>query len=84
GTTILEADAAVSAQPFELPTDTETTRWITRLTRDASIGRRIRHKGQRDGEALDIDAAIALTIERRAGSISEPRVYQRDAPGPRD
>ncbi|WP_143278205.1 VWA domain-containing protein [Bradyrhizobium sp. UFLA03-84] len=83
-TTILEADAVVSARPFELPTDTETTRWITRLTSDASIGRRIRHKAQRDGEALDIDAAIALTIERRAGSISEPRVYQRDAPGPRD
>ncbi|WP_194455180.1 nitric oxide reductase activation protein NorD [Bradyrhizobium sp. CCBAU 53421] len=83
-TTILEADAAVSAQPFDPPTDTETTRWVTRLTRDASIGRRIRHKGQRDGDALDIDAAIALTIERRTGSISEPRVYQRDAPGPRD
>nr|WP_245376440.1 VWA domain-containing protein [Bradyrhizobium elkanii] len=59
-------------------------RWITELTRDASIGRRIRHKGQRDGDALDIDAAIALTIERRTGNISEPRVYQRDAPGPRD
>ena len=83
-TTILEADAAVSAQPFDPSTDAEAMRWITELTRDASIGRRIRHKGQRDGEALDIDAAIALTIERRAGSISEPRVYQRDAPGPRD
>jgi nitric oxide reductase NorD protein len=83
-TTILEADAAVFAQPFDLPADTATMRWITRLARDASIGRRIRHKGQRDGDALDIDAAVALTIERRAGSISEPRVYQRDAPGPRD
>ncbi|WP_375780153.1 nitric oxide reductase activation protein NorD [Bradyrhizobium sp. ma5] len=83
-TTILEADAAVSAQPFDPSTDAEAMRWITELTRDASIGRRIRHKGQRDGEALDIDAAIALTIERRTGSISEPRVYQRDAPGPRD
>ncbi|NEU96568.1 VWA domain-containing protein [Bradyrhizobium uaiense] len=83
-TTILEADADVSAQPFDPSTDTEAMRWITELTRDASIGRRVRHKGQRDGDALDIDAAIALTIERRAGSISEPRVYQRDAPGPRD
>ncbi|MGY3483216.1 nitric oxide reductase NorD protein [Bradyrhizobium sp. USDA 4011] len=83
-TTILEADAAVSAQPFAPSTDAEALRWITELTRDASIGRRIRHKGQRDGDALDIDAAIALTIERRAGSISEPRIYQRDAPGPRD
>ncbi len=83
-TTILEADAAVSAQPFDPSTDAEAMRWITELTRDASIGRRIRHKGQRDGDALDIDAAIALTIERRTGNISEPRVYQRDAPGPRD
>ncbi|GKQ49777.1 hypothetical protein BRSPCE3_06320 [Bradyrhizobium sp. Ce-3] len=83
-TTILEADAAVSAQPFDPSTDAEAMRWITELTRDASIGRRVRHKGQRDGDALDIDATIALTIERRAGSISEPRVYQRDAPGPRD
>ncbi|MGY3446467.1 nitric oxide reductase NorD protein [Bradyrhizobium sp. USDA 4473] len=83
-TTILEADAATSAQPFDPSTDTEALRWITELTRDASIGRRVRQKGQRDGDALDIDAAIALTIERRAGSISEPRVYQRDAPGPRD
>lgn len=83
-TTILETDAVASAKSFDPPTDAETVCWITRLTRDASIGRRIRHKGQRDGEALDIDAAIALTIERRAGSISEPRVYQRDAPGPRD
>ncbi|WP_029080618.1 nitric oxide reductase activation protein NorD [Bradyrhizobium sp. th.b2] len=83
-TTILEADAAVSAKPFDLPADTDTMRWVTRLTRDASIGRRIRHKGQRDGEALDIDAAVAVTIERRAGNTGEPRVYQRDAPGPRD
>jgi nitric oxide reductase activation protein len=59
-------------------------RSIERLTRDASIGRRLRLKDQRDGDALDIDAAIALTIERRAGSVSEPRVYKRDAPGPRD
>ncbi|WP_461354548.1 nitric oxide reductase activation protein NorD [Bradyrhizobium sp. USDA 4454] len=83
-TTILEADAATSAQPFDPSTDSEAMRWITELTRDASIGRRVRQKGQRDGDALDIDAAIALTIERRAGSISEPRVYQRDTPGPRD
>ncbi|WP_429104377.1 nitric oxide reductase activation protein NorD [Bradyrhizobium sp. i1.12.3] len=83
-TTILEAEAAVSAQPFAPSTDAEAMRRITELTRDASIGRRVRHKGQRDGDALDIDAAIALTIERRAGAISEPRVYQRDTPGPRD
>jgi nitric oxide reductase NorD protein len=83
-TTILEADAAASAKPLELPTESEAMRRITRLTRDASIGRRLRQKGQREGDALDIDAAIARTIERRAGHLSEPRVYQRDTPGPRD
>jgi nitric oxide reductase activation protein len=54
------------------------------VTCDASIARRQRYKGQREGDALDIDAGIALIIERRAGRIIEPRVYLRDAPGPRD
>ncbi|QOZ25090.1 nitric oxide reductase activation protein NorD [Bradyrhizobium sp. CCBAU 51753] len=83
-TTILEADAAASAKPLDLPAESEALRSITRLTRDASVGRRLRQKGQREGDALDIDAAIARTIEWRAGHVSEPRVYQRDAPGPRD
>jgi hypothetical protein len=83
-TTVLEADAAASVRAVEPRLDSEAMRSIERLTRDASIGRRLRLKGQRDGDALDIDAAIALTIERRAGSVSEPRVYKRDAPGPRD
>ena len=69
--------------PFDPPSDTDAMRRVTKLTRDASIGRRLRHKGQPDGEVIDIDAAIALTIERRAGYVSEPRVYQRDAPVPR-
>lgn len=83
-TTVLEVDAAASTTAVELPTESEAMRSVTRLTRDASIGRRLRLKGQRDGDVVDIDAAIALTTERRAGQLSEPRVYQRDAPGPRD
>ncbi|WP_082747938.1 nitric oxide reductase activation protein NorD, partial [Bradyrhizobium macuxiense] len=83
-TTILEADAIASSKLFDLPIDNDAMRRITRLTCDASIGRRLRYKGQRDGDVLDIDAAIALTVERRSGYVSEPRVYQRDAPGPRD
>ncbi|WP_426434696.1 nitric oxide reductase activation protein NorD [Bradyrhizobium genosp. P] len=83
-TTVLEADAAASAKPFDPPADTDAMRRITRLARDAPIGRRLRHKGQPDGDVIDIDAAIALTIERRSGYVSEPRVYQRDTPGPRD
>ncbi len=45
--TVLEADAAPSGKPFDLPTDSDAMRRITRLTRDASIGRRLRHKAQR-------------------------------------
>jgi nitric oxide reductase NorD protein len=82
--TVLEADAAASANPDVFRTDDDATRRVTTLTRDASIGRRVRYKGQRDGDAVDIDAAIALTIERRAGRVAEPRIYLRDAPGPRD
>lgn len=83
-TTILEADATSVPNVVDLPADEEATRRVATLTRDVSIGRRIRHKAQRDGDALDIDAAIALTIERRAGRVGEPRVYLRDTPGPRD
>lgn len=84
-TTVLEAVASVSTKPHERASHDEAIRRVTTLTRDASIGRRLRHKGQRDGDTLDIDAAVALAIERRAGQIpGEPRVYQREAPGPRD
>lgn len=84
-TTIQEADVPVDhAGGGALPAETVEMKRIAALARDASIGRRIRRKGQRDGDTLDIDAAIALTIERRAGLVPEPRVYQRDAPGPRD
>ena len=83
-TTVLEADAPLSSRPGDLQIDEHAKRRLTTVTRDASIGRRQRYKGQREGEALDIDAAIALMIERRAGRIVEPRVYLRDAPGPRD
>lgn len=84
-TTILEADAPVGQTGCgPSPVETVEMKRITALARDASIGRRIRHKGQRDGDTLDIDAAIAWNIERRAGLVPEPRVYQRDAPGPRD
>jgi len=83
-TTILEVDAAIASTSGDLQLDGDATRRVATITRDASIGRRQRYKGQRDGDALDIDAAIALMIERRAGRVAEPRVYLRDAPGPRD
>jgi nitric oxide reductase NorD protein len=83
-TIILEADATTSSKPGDFPVDDDATRRVTTVTRDASIGRRQRYKGQHDGDALDIDAAIALMVERRAGRVVEPRVYLRDAPGPRD
>lgn len=83
-TTILEADVVASARCGDALAEGDAARRVATITRDASIGRRQRHRGQRDGDALDIDAAIALTMERRAGQVSEPRVYLRDAPGPRD
>lgn len=83
-TTVLEADATASAARSDPVADDDATRRVAAITRDASIGRRQRHKGQRDGDALDVDAAIALMIERRAGRFAESRVYLRDAPGPRD
>ncbi|MBR0694033.1 nitric oxide reductase activation protein NorD [Bradyrhizobium lablabi] len=83
-TTILEADATTLPKLVDVPLDEDVTRRVTTVTRDASIGRRQRYKRQREGDALDVDAAIALMIERRAGRILEPRVYLRDAPGPRD
>lgn len=83
-TTILEADAVASVGSGDVLADEDATRRVAAITRHASIGRRQRHRGQRDGDALDIDAAIALMIERRAGRIGEPRVYLRDTPGPRD
>jgi len=83
-TTILEADATISSMADDRKLDEHAMRRVSTITRDASIGRRQRYKRQRDGDVLDIDAAIALTVERRAGRVAEPRVYMRDAPGPRD
>jgi nitric oxide reductase NorD protein len=83
--TILEADAPTLGNTTAPPSESgEASRHVAALTRDASIGRRIRTKGQREGETLDIDAAITLMAERRAGFLPEARVYQRDVPGPRD
>ena len=83
-TTVLEADATTSSTSEHFRLDEDSTRRVSTIARDASIGRRRRYKGQRDGDALDIDAAIALMIERRTGRVTEPRVYLRDAAGPRD
>jgi nitric oxide reductase NorD protein len=85
--TVLEADAEATRQmqtERQSAADAIAMQRIAALTRDASIGRRVRLRGQRDGDTLDIDACIALTTERRAGLWPDIRVYQRDTPGPRD
>lgn len=86
-TTVIEADAQV-IRPVEAGHQPAATanvmQRIVALTRDASIGRRQRLRGQWDGDTVDIDACIALTIEKRAGQWPDPRAYQRDMPGPRD
>jgi len=86
-TTVLEAEAPAvgRAQAAHLPAaDSLAMQRIAALTRDASIGRRVRLRAQREGDTLDIDACIAQAIDRRAGLWPEPRAYQRDMPGPRD
>ena len=84
-TTVLEGDAeAGRPAPGRGPAADAAVERIAGLTRAAAIGRRLRLRGQRDGDTLDIDACVALMVERRAGLWPDPRGYLRDRPGPRD
>ncbi|WP_371345541.1 nitric oxide reductase activation protein NorD [Ancylobacter sp. IITR112] len=50
---------------------------LSALMRSVSISRQERVKRQPDGEYLDVDAAIAAMVSRRAGEIPDTRVYGR-------
>jgi hypothetical protein len=50
---------------------------IARLVRSAKVARPSRFRRQAVGERLDLDAAIAETIQRRAGLMPDARVYER-------
>jgi nitric oxide reductase NorD protein len=82
-TTVVEATApAGDLSQGSGPSD--LARRVSAVTRAVSIGRRIREKGLRDGDTLDLDACVAAMVERRSGSIQEERVFQRETTGPRD
>lgn len=54
----------------------ELGRRIDALVRSVKFGRPKRRKKQAEGEALDIDAAIASRISLRAGENPDPKVYE--------
>ncbi|WP_448953266.1 VWA domain-containing protein [Labrys neptuniae] len=57
---------------------------IGRITRGTPIGRRVRRKRLREGEIIDLDAAIESALARRMGQMPDERIFQRSIPGPRD
>ncbi len=57
---------------------------IAALIRGARISRPVRLRRQAEGEQIDLDAALAAAIERRAGLAPDPRVYARTERHSRD
>ena len=82
--TVLERDAQAVRRDAAASGNAGTDRDVALLARNASVGRRIRLRRQADGDALDLDACIEHTTERRVGLLPEVQVYQRNIPGPRD
>lgn len=57
--------------------DTETR--IEALVRQSRVSRPVRLRRQAEGDRLDLDAAIGVAIDMRAGLSPEPRVYETTA-----
>ncbi len=57
---------------------------IASLVRSTVVGRSVRQPPREDGEELDIDAAIAAAVARRAGLQPDRRVYRDRRPRGRD
>ena len=57
---------------------------VARLVRSTVVGRSVRQPPREDGEELDIDAAIAAAVARRAGLQPDRRVYRDRRPRGRD
>jgi nitric oxide reductase NorD protein len=55
----------------------ETAYRIAALVRAAKVSRPVRLRRQSEGDQLDLEAAIATTIDRRAGLVPNPHVYAR-------
>lgn len=74
---------ARSPEPMPAGSDIVAQRMMA-IARGAAIGRRIRKKRQSEGEILDLDACVAAVVARRGGLPPDDRLFQREAPGPRD
>lgn len=78
-----QAVPAAARSPGQAP-DTDIAQKLARITRNMPIGRRIRQKHLREGETIDLDAAIDFEISRRMRQTPDERVFQRSTTGPRD
>jgi nitric oxide reductase NorD protein len=50
---------------------------IAALIRSAKVSRPVRYRRQREGDRLDLEAAITAAIDRRTGLTPSPNVYAR-------
>ncbi|KFG99000.1 nitric oxide reductase activation protein [Burkholderia paludis] len=80
-TTIVERAPAASTPPPSLAALIDADRRAAKrmpAARASELQRRVGR--QLDGDALDVDAAIAARIARRAGHTPDPRVFRRRVP----
>jgi nitric oxide reductase NorD protein len=90
--TVLESPGAAWAQGMPLAPragpppalDAEVRARAAWLARRLRVEDLIVRRRERDGDAPDLDAAIAALVDRRVGGASEPRVYSRAARRRRD
>lgn len=52
---------------------------VSRLARQLRVEALVKTRRERDGDVLDLDAAVAATVDRRAGAFADGRVYSRTA-----
>ncbi|NTX32152.1 nitric oxide reductase activation protein, partial [Burkholderia pyrrocinia] len=80
-TTIVERAPATSVPPPSLAALIEADRRAAKRMPSARAAEPMRRVGrQLAGDALDVDAAIAVRIARRAGHAPDPRVFRRRVP----
>lgn len=79
--TIVERAPATSAAPPSLAALIDADRRAAKRMPAARASELLRRVGrQLDGDALDVDAAVAARIARRAGHAPDPRVFRRRVP----
>ncbi len=83
--TTLRDTLPVSRSPAALAQDEARLRGqIARLVRSTVVGLPQRQPRREDGETLDLDAVIDLTVARRAGLVHDGRIYRDRQPSGRD